>query len=180
MTLLCCHWIHSGATVRAHMHFLSLTASSEELPQSVLKHLRWIMQKVRAGFGNVIQGRLVREGGREKKWIVVLWQLQMSKLWLCTVSGPRASFLSPRRQKRGEWKKQWEKTSGNGGTESHFHAIDSCQICHLSSYTINQSLRCYHDSSNQKLKSYWCSMISQLTTVTRLQRFSFPTKLPSV
>ena len=49
------------------MHFLSLTASSEELPQSVLKHLRWIMQKVRAGFGNVIQGRLVREGGREKK-----------------------------------------------------------------------------------------------------------------
>ena len=36
-----------------------------------------------------------------------------------------------------------EKTSGISGMESHFHAVDSCQICHLSNYTINQS-RCYH------------------------------------
>ena len=43
-----------------------------------------------------------------------------------------------------------KKTSGNGGTESHFHAANSCQICHLSNYTINQSQRCYHDSSNQE------------------------------
>ena len=40
-----------------------------------------------------------------------------------------------------------KKTSG---TESHFHAVDSCQICHLSNYTINQSPGCYHDSSNQE------------------------------
>ena len=38
-----------------------------------------------------------------------------------------------------------KKTSGNGGTaESHFYAVDSCQIRHLSNYTIN------HDSSNQE------------------------------
>ena len=42
------------------------------------------------------------------------------------------------------------KTSSISGTESHFHAVDSCQICHLSNYTINQSPRCYHDSSNQE------------------------------
>ena len=42
-----------------------------------------------------------------------------------------------------------KKTSGNCGTESHFHAVDSCQICHLSNY-INQSPRYYHDSSNQE------------------------------
>ena len=66
------------------------------------------------------------------------------------------------------------KTSGNGGTESHFHAVDSCQICHLSNYTINQSPGCYQDSSNQErgsfadpLKSYWCGTISQLITVVR-------------
>ena len=35
--------------------------------------------------------------------------------------------------------KRTKKTSGNSGTESHFHAVDSCQICHLSNYTINQS-----------------------------------------
>ena len=43
-----------------------------------------------------------------------------------------------------------KKTSGNTGTESHFHAVDSCQICHMSNYTINQSQGCYRDSSNQE------------------------------
>ena len=43
-----------------------------------------------------------------------------------------------------------KKSSGNSGTESHFHAVDSCQICHLSNYTINQSLGCYPNSSNQE------------------------------
>ena len=43
-----------------------------------------------------------------------------------------------------------KKSSGNSSTESHFHAVDSCQICHLSNYTINQSPGCYHDSSNQE------------------------------
>ena len=43
-----------------------------------------------------------------------------------------------------------KKTSGNGGTESRFHAVDSCQICHLSNYTIKQSPGCYRDFSNQE------------------------------
>ena len=37
-----------------------------------------------------------------------------------------------------------KKTSDNGGTESHFHAVDSCQICRGSNDTINQSLGCSH------------------------------------
>ena len=69
-----------------------------------------------------------------------------------------------------------KKTSGNGGTESHFHAVGSCQVCLLNIYATNQSPGCYHDSSNQEedqiltlLKSLspWCGMISQLSTVTR-------------
>ena len=43
-----------------------------------------------------------------------------------------------------------KKTSDNGGTESLFHAVDSCQMCHLSNDTINQSPGCYRDSSNQE------------------------------
>ena len=43
-----------------------------------------------------------------------------------------------------------KRTSGNGSSESHFHAVDSCQICHLNNSTISQSLMCYNDSSNQE------------------------------
>ena len=50
----------------------------------------------------------------------------------------------------GEVFREAANNSGIGGTESHFHAVDSCQICHLSNYTINQSPGCYHDSSNQE------------------------------
>ena len=39
----------------------------------------------------------------------------------------------------------WRKLIGGiGGTKYHFHAVDSCQICHLSNYAFNQSPRCYH------------------------------------
>ena len=68
----------------------------------------------------------------------------------------------------------FSRSSGNSGTKSHFHAVDSCQICHLSNYTINQSPGCYHDSSPIRnegqtltlLRSYWCGTISQLITVS--------------
>ena len=60
------------------------------------------------------------------------------------------------------FRKATKKTSGNSDTESHFHAVDSCQICHWSNDTINQSLECYHDSSNHER---WCGTISQLTTI---------------
>ena len=67
-----------------------------------------------------------------------------------------------------------KKTSVNGGTESHFHAVDSCQICHLSNYAINLSAGCYTIPPIRNkgqilslLKSYWCSTTSQLTPITR-------------
>ena len=43
-----------------------------------------------------------------------------------------------------------KKPSGKGGTEFHFHVVDSCQICHLSNYTINPSPGRSHNSSNQE------------------------------
>ena len=67
--------------------------------------------------------------------------------------------------------KRQKKNSGNGGTASHFYTVDSC---HLSDYTINQSpsfiifpLIRNEDQILTLPKSYWCSTISQLTSVTR-------------
>ena len=70
-----------------------------------------------------------------------------------------------------------KKTSGNGGTESHFHAVDSCQICHLSNFTINQSQGCYHNPSNQERGSDSDLLVRHhQSTDHRCQRFSFPSK----
>ena len=48
------------------------------------------------------------------------------------------------------FREQAKKNSGNGATESHFHGVGSCKICHLSNYTINQSLGCYCYSTNHE------------------------------
>ena len=117
----------------------------------------------------------VSQNWPRQKWKVDISQTEEKENWVCS-----KPTLVP-----ALFDEVVKKTSGNGGSESHFHAVDSCQIYYLSNYSINQSPGCYHNSSNQERGSDPDATFKYLkillvrhdqSTDHHYQSFTFPTK----